>query len=423
MKISDIVLKKPSEVDLMPRFDLITPPKIGKWYLQPVAWLLSFPEVWKRHAVIRKHNMKGLKGGYLMLCNHNSFFDFKVATAAFFPRRANYIVAVDGFINREAIMRDVGCIAKRKFIRDVSIVRQIKSSVVDHQQICALYPEARYSLVGTTSGMPASLGKLIKLLNSPVVTFIAHGHHLAQPVWNLKPRKVNTSADMTLLLTKDDVAKLSVEEINQRVSEAFVYDDYAYQLENHLKIVEPFRAEGLHKPLYQCASCRVEGHMNSQGSELFCESCGKRWQMDEYGQLKALSGTTEFSHIPTWFEWQRSQVREQIETGSYSLKMQVQVDSLPNATGFYRFGEATISHGPEGFELIGHWGDEKLHILKSVLDNESIHIEYDYFGKGDGFSFSLPNDTYYFFPLDQRFSVTKLHFAVEELYKRAIQER
>ena len=44
-------------------------------------------------------------------------------------------------------------------------------------------------------------------------------------------------------------------------------------------------------------------------------------------------------------------------------------------------------------------------------------MEYDYFGKGNGISFSTAIDTYYLFPVDQTYSVTKFHFAVEELYK------
>ena len=82
-------------------------PKRAKWYLQVVAWLLSIPETFLRRIKIVKVNMDKVKGPYILLCNHNSFFDFKVATRAFFPRRANYIVAVDGFINREQLMRNV----------------------------------------------------------------------------------------------------------------------------------------------------------------------------------------------------------------------------------------------------------------------------------------------------------------------------
>lgn len=101
MKISDVVYKSLSEVDAMKRFDMNEPPRNTKWYLLPLAWALSFPETWQRRTKIRKHGIKDLKAPYVLLCNHNSFFDFKVATRAIFPQRANYIVAIDGFIGRE----------------------------------------------------------------------------------------------------------------------------------------------------------------------------------------------------------------------------------------------------------------------------------------------------------------------------------
>jgi 1-acyl-sn-glycerol-3-phosphate acyltransferase len=129
--------------------------------------------------------MKNLKGPYVLLCNHNSFFDFKVATRAMFPRRANYVVAIDGFINREWLLRNIGCIGKRKFISDPNIVKQLRYSLETNKSIAVIYPEARYSLIGTTAIIPDSLGKLLKKFKYPVVTLISHGHHLHQPVWNL----------------------------------------------------------------------------------------------------------------------------------------------------------------------------------------------------------------------------------------------
>jgi hypothetical protein len=54
---------------------------------------------------------------------------------------------------------------------------------------------------------------------------------------------------------------------------------------------------------------------------------------------------------------------------------------------------------------------------KTVLANYGVHIEYDYFGKGDCVSFSTLNDSYYIYPKNQDYSVTKFHLAVEELYK------
>ncbi|HOO44568.1 MAG TPA: hypothetical protein PKU69_05795, partial [Bacillota bacterium] len=62
-------------------------------------------------------------------------------------------------------------------------------------------------------------------------------------------------------------------------------------------------------------------------------------------------------------------------------------------------------------------------VKKQVTENYSLHVEYDYFGRGDGISFSTAKDTYYIYPVDQSYSVTKFHFAVEELYKLAIEQR
>ena len=152
----------------------------------------------KHRAIIRKARAEGLKPPYLLLCNHNAFLDFKVATKAIYPDRANYIVAIDGFIGREGLLRRVGCICKRKFTEDLVLIRQLKR-VIQNGDVLVVYPEARYSLCGTTAVLPASLGKLCKLLGVPVVTLICHGHHIDSPFWNLHFRNVRpTEADFTV---------------------------------------------------------------------------------------------------------------------------------------------------------------------------------------------------------------------------------
>ena len=86
---------------------------------------------------------------------------------------------------------------------------------------------------------------------------------------------------------------------------------------------------------------------------------------------------------------------------------------LPNNTGFYRVGSGTLIHNENGYTLKG----DGFTIEKPVKANFGVHIEYDYFGRGDGISFSTKEDTFYMYPKDQNYSVTKFHFATEELYK------
>jgi hypothetical protein len=149
--------------ELIPRFDMTRDPIPTRWFLRPLTYLLSLPDTLLHRTRIHRDGVEGLKPPYVLLCNHNAFLDFKVATRAIFPKRANYVVAIDGFIGREWLLRNVGCICKRKFTSDIRLVKQL-IKVIRNKDIAVIYPEARYSLCGTTAVLPASLGKLCKLL-------------------------------------------------------------------------------------------------------------------------------------------------------------------------------------------------------------------------------------------------------------------
>ena len=401
------------------RFDMKRPPVRTKWYLRPLTWALSAPAALRHRTEIRKIGMEGVKPPYVLLCNHNAFLDFKVATMAMFPHRANYIVAIDGFIGREGLLRNVGCICKRKFTNDVTVVRHL-CQVIENGDIAVIYPEARYSLCGTTAVLPASLGKLCRLLKMPVVTLICHGHHVNSPFWNLHERGIApTEAEMRLLFTPEELAETPVDELNRRLVEAFRYDDFAWQKEKGIRTKYRGRAEGLHKVLYQCPACGAEYRMSSEGTRLRCGACGKSWTMSELGELSADRGETEFSHIPDWYEWERENVRKEVEAGTYSSgSLPVHVNSLPNAKRFLSLGEGTMIHDMNGFAVRGTTPEgEPFEMVKSVPSLYSCHIEYEYLGKfGDCVDLNTLDDTWYVYPHDCDFSVTKMALATEELY-------
>ena len=416
--------------DSFARFDMLEIPRKQK--LRPLAWAISYPDVWKHNAKIQKIDMEGIKPPYILLCNHSAFLDFKVTTAAIFPHRANYVVAIDGFTSptrkgftsREWLLRTVGCICKRKFTNDAILVRQL-NRVVKNGDIAVLYPEARYSLCGTNAVLPESLGKLCKLLKVPVVSLIMHGHHVNSPVWHLGDRGVKpVESELTCLFTAETLANASSEEVNQRINETFAYDDFAWQREKGIHISHPKRAEGLHKVLYQCPHCNAEYQMASEGTALFCKACGKRWEMDELGCLCATSGETEFSHIPDWYEWERKNVRCEVESGSYAFSAPVRVMSLPNASGYIPIGEGTLTHNMDGFTVrgTGVYGDFEME--KPVPSLYSCHIELNYLGKyGDCVDLNTLEDTWYCYPHNCEFSVVKIALATEELYQRHLRTK
>ncbi len=368
---------------------------------------------------IEKINMEGLKPPYILLSNHHYFVDFQLSAIATFPHRVNNVATIDGYYRRPWLMELLGCICKRKFTNDLHLIKSIRK-VLKRGDILCMYPEARYTPIGTTAILPDSLGKLIKLNRVPVAVLLHHGNYLRTPFWNYrKPRKVPLYTTMTKILSAENIDRMSIEEINIAIKTAMQYDEYKWQKTADIKISEPFRAEGLHKVLYQCPACKTEHLMNSKGSEIFCEACNKHWHLNEDGTLTALSGDTEFSHIPDWYEWQRSEVAKQVRDGSYSFSDEVEVYSLPRCMKFENLGKAKLTHTiKDGFVLEGNYNGEDYRIERAPLGMYGVHIEYDYcyIKPFDCIDISTEKDSFYCYPKSQNV-ITKLSLATEEIYK------
>lgn len=159
--------------------------------------------------------------------------------------------------------------------------------------------------------------------------------------------------------------------------------------------------------------------MGSEGNDLFCKHCGKRWTMAPDGSLAAKDGETEFSHVPDWYEWERVQVRKEVEAGTYSSgELPVEVRSLPNSKKFIALGKGTMVHDMNGFRVkVKNLLGKEYGMEIPVPSAYSVHIEYNYLGKwGDCVDLNTLTDTWYTYPKVPGCSVTKMALATEELY-------
>lgn len=385
------------------------------WLIQVLSKMML---IGKKHKV-EWVNKEGLDGPYMLLSNHMSFIDFELVSLGTYPRRVNNVVNIDGYYRRPWLLEWIGAICTRKFTCDMHLLKSIKK-VLSRGDILCMYPEARYSPCGTTSYLPESLGMLIKSNKVPVVVAIHRGNYLHAPFWNFrKKRKVPLHTTLTKILSPEEIEKMSVEEINALLRKAFEYDEYRYQMENGIKIDEPYRAEGLHKILYKCPECMSESKISSVGCEIFCRECGKRWRLNEDGSLSATEGETKFSRVPDWFEWEREEVRREIEEGRYYFSDEVDVHSLPRCWRFEALGKATLTHSVDGgFVLEGHYRGEDYRIQRMPLQTNSLHVEYDFphIKPYDCVDISTEKDSFYCFPTKENV-VTKLSLATEEIYK------
>ena len=409
-------MKKPKS------FDFKKKPKNPCFLMSVAKHIISFPDLRKRKFILEKINMEGLEGPYLMLVTHSSMVDFNVMLKATHPHKVNNVMTLEGFNTyTEPLMRSLGVLGTRKYINDMNLIRNIKYCIEKLGNTFVLFPEARYSLDGCTSYIPSSTAKLIKVLKVPVVVLKIQGNFITCPQWNKINKKTHVEAQMVQIITREECKDISLDEIANRIREHFTYDDYKWQLENKIKIDHPKRAEGLHALLYKCPHCKAESQMDSKGAKLFCNACGKTWEMDEYGQLHALDGKTEFHHIPDWSNWERACVRKEIEEGTYYFEDTVRVETLPGSLKFYKQGEGTLIQTPEGTTVKCNYYGEEYTLFRSAKSLESMHIEYDYLGRGDCVDISIPDDSFWCY-VSKKDCITKISFATEEIHKLAVKK-
>ena len=405
------------EVLKLPRLKHKKPLKPSR-FLATVVRVVSAPTLKKTKFSYTAERMElvGKNEPCLILMNHSSFTDMKLAFGIFYPRRMGIVTSVDamsGILGK--LMRWLGCTPTHKYVSDISLIRDIKYMLKENKTSVLMYPEAGYSFDGCATTIPKGLGALLKRLDVPVVTVITQGAFHRDPLYNmLQIRDVKVSAHVKCIATREELKEKSVEELDALIDEAFSFDNFAWQRDNKISVDVPFRADGLHRILYKCPHCNSENKMEGKGIGLTCHACDKKWIMDEYGQLSAKDGETEYPHIPDWYSWQRECVRKEIEDGTYSLDVDVDISVQVNLDGVCDIGRGHLIHNLDGFHLTG--ADGKLDYKQSPVFSHTLYSDYYWYEIGDVIGIGDNEFSYFCFP-KENISVSKARLATEELYK------
>ncbi len=381
-----------------------------------VMLIASVPDlIATRFSVTRKRMEEAGEGPYLILMNHSSFIDLEIASYIFYPKPHCIVSTFDSFVGKSWLMRQIGCIPTQKFVSDMTLIKDMTYAIKEKKTSVLMYPEAGYSLDGRATPLPRKMGILLKKLGVPVIFVETKGAFTRDPLYNLlQKRKVKVSAEVSCLLTADELKSKSVSEIDEILDNAFSFDGFKWQQENGIEIKEPFRADGLERILYKCASCGAEGKTEGKGTEFVCHACGKTYELTALGKLEAKDGNTVIDHVPDWFDWQREEVRKEIENGEYCLDCAVDIGILADYKGIYMVGEGRLKHTADGFVLDGCGG--KLHYEQSPICSYTLNSEFYFYEIGDVISIGNAERLYYCFPKNGE-SVAKARLAAEEIYK------
>lgn len=384
--------------------------------------LISEPDLRQVGFTYTRKNMENAGDGpWLILMNHSSFLDLEIVSKIMYPKKYNIVCTSDGFIGKERLMRKLGGIPTQKFVTDISLIMDMSHALKINKTSVLMYPEASYSFDGTATPLPKRMGVLLKRLRVPVVMITTFGSFARDPLYNnLQKRKVKVTAVQECLLTPEEIKSKSVEELDEVLNQAFSFDYFRWQAENEVFINEPFRADGLNRILFRCASCGSEGQMEGSGTTLKCSACGKTYDMDELGRLHARDSVTEFEHIPDWYKWEREQIQSEIATGTYNLDTEVDIGMMVDFKAIYMVGSGTLHHDKDGFVLNGC--DGKLHYEQGPKTCYSVYSDYFWYELGDIICIGNKDCLYYCFP-KKRDVVAKTRIAVEEIYKAACGEK
>lgn len=376
--------------------------------------------------------VKKLKGPYIVLANHASFTDFIGQIVAFKNRKLCRVVSIEEFYNiGEWVMRTLGCYPKRKFVPDITNVRHM-INIIKKGKILCIYPEVRFSLAGINERLDKALGKLVKMTGVPLVFQKNYGNFIQSPQWCKRPkRKTKLVSEVKLLASKEDVERMSADEIQKLIEENFDYNEYEFQKNNKIKVISKDRMTNSHKILYKCPHCGKEYSTIGEGTKITCTNCHTTYEMDEYGELHNLNGETIFKSIPEWYLWEKAEVIKEVKEGKYHFEDDVILKRLfKPSVGYIPIGKMRFVHDYTGMHLRGNYSDGTPFAFDRPVElSRSVHIEYNSKDKkdkknvGPAIDFASPTETYFGWLQTQKLALTKIHFATEALYDEFMEKR
>lgn len=359
--------------------------------------------VWKKyHVKFDKTAIKDLKGPYVLVHNHESFFDFAWCYGPLYPQLVHSVMAYNYFCNSmfgRILHNHVGAFPKMLFSPDISAIKNIKRVIKD-DGIVTLAPEGRLSPHGALESINTSTIKLLKNLGVPVVIAKVHGAYLSIPKWAKKKRIGRIDVNYNVLFTKDEITSLDDEVLYQKLYNNLNYDEFAWQKENKQLYKCNKMAEGLEGIIYICPKCHKEFTLSTHKNSISCSHCGFEASLDNYYDFHS-----DFEAMPNnikvWFDLQKEIEKEKIYNQNYTLNTSVTLKMPdPNGHGLVVVGTGEATLTSEGFTYKGTINNEEKEIVMPIDSLPALP-----FGANEDFEFYANNTFYYFIPKDPKTSV------------------
>lgn len=263
---------------------------------------------------IGRNDIKGKKGPFVVIANHQCMLDF-VNLIGTTHRPMTFVLSKSFFstLPITGLLKKLGVIPKQQFQTTVADMKNMKA-VVEAGQPLALYPAGLMCEDGLSTPVPKATYKFLKWMNADVYMARTEGSYFVMPKWSKKIRPGATQMDVTLLFTKEELAQLSLEEIQKRTDEVLLFDAYREQEAHPRGYVHNNHIEGLENVLYMCPHCKQEFTMQVRDkSVITCTACGFTQQMDKDGFFHCQDADKEIRYVSDWSKRIYQEVQKQVE--------------------------------------------------------------------------------------------------------------
>lgn len=249
---------------------------------------------------------KDLPENYIVLSNHTTDYDLLFVAASF--KRHMYFVGSEhiarwGFLYKllkfafAPIMRPKGTSAAQT-------IKEIMRATKAGNNVC-MFAEGVRSWDGTPSPITPSTAKMVKRLGCGLVTYRITGGYFASPMWGgASVRRGPVHGTPMRVLTKEQIATMSADELYRIICDDLGEDAYDRQLADPKPYKSKTAAEGLENLLFLCPQCGARDTFRSHGDTVECTQCQLTFHYDPYGMLT----DAPFSTLKEFAAWQRERV-------------------------------------------------------------------------------------------------------------------
>lgn len=260
------------------------------------------------------------KEPFIIISNHfNTWDSFVVMKNVKTPIRfvATEVAFLD-FMKKISMGYLAQTIKKRVGKPDMRAVRKILDYINQGYAI-GLYPEGDNTFYGETLDFYKSTGRLLKKANVDVFFVSQKGGYLSQPRWaDVFTKRGVVYTNTKLLLSKEELSKLSSDEINDIVGKELHHNDYEWQREMMINYKRKHRALGIERLVYYCSNCNSVLTVSGNDNDIVCSNCGTIGTINEYEFIEG----NKFDNLVDYNEFQYSHIEDVIKsTFTFDIKL------------------------------------------------------------------------------------------------------